>query len=37
MCTVFFCMVVVYVVVEACGIGRPRKRDTPLEEWEKGR
>jgi len=27
----------VFCAVEACGIGAPRKRDTPLQEWEKGR
>lgn len=33
---VLLCMIAVYSVVEACGIGAPRKRDTPLQEWEKG-
>eukprot|EP00903_Cladosiphon_okamuranus_P011141 g10515.t1 len=35
--TVFLCMILVYATVEGCGIGGPRKRDTPLMEWEKGR
>ena len=35
--TVFLCMVLVFASVEGCGIGAPRKRDTPLVEWEKGR
>lgn len=34
---VLLCMIAVYCVVEGCGIGAPRKRDTPLQEWEKGR
>lgn len=36
-CTVLLCVLSVYAIVEGCGIGRPRKRDTPLQEWEKGR
>ena len=35
--TVFLCMIMVFGAVEGCGIGSPRKRDTPLQEWEKGR
>lgn len=35
--TVLICMIVVFGAVEGCGIGAPRKRDTPLQEWEKGR
>ncbi|CAM9493415.1 unnamed protein product, partial [Ectocarpus sp. 4 AP-2014] len=36
-CTVLLCVLSVYTIVEGCAIGRPRKRDTPLQEWEKGR
>ncbi|CAN0505982.1 unnamed protein product, partial [Ectocarpus sp. 12 AP-2014] len=36
-CTVLLCVLSVYAIVEGCGIGRPRKRDTPLQEWENGR
>lgn len=35
--TVLICMIVVFGAVEGCGIGAPRKRDTPLQEWEKTR
>lgn len=35
--TVLLCMITVFSVVQGCGIGAPRKRDTPLQEWEKGR
>eukprot|EP00752_Nemacystus_decipiens_P003601 g3320.t1 len=35
--TVLLCMIVVFGAVEGCSIGAPRKRDTPLQEWEKGR
>lgn len=36
-CTVLLCVVAVYAIVDCCGIGGPRKRDTPEEEWKKGR
>lgn len=35
--TVLGCMVAVYVAVDMMGMGGPRKRDTPAEEWEHGR
>lgn len=35
--TVLLCVIAVYCTVEGCGIGAPRKRDTPLQEWDKGR
>ncbi|CAM9791928.1 unnamed protein product, partial [Ectocarpus fasciculatus] len=36
-CTVLLCVLSVYAIVEGCGIGRARKRDTPQQEWDKGR
>lgn len=35
--TVFGCMFAVYATVKVCRIGRPRRRETPSDEWRKGR
>lgn len=36
---IFFCLIVVgvFAMSKACGVGGPRKRDSPAEEWEKER
>ena len=35
--TLVLSMMAVYSVVHACGMGSPKERDTPEQEWEKGR